>query len=106
MEELEEFYQVHDPIHLWFELSYAQYLTVPRSVMEAMPVEWQRKMAILLTELDRTIDWRPKEGRYWVRLKDDKGRYIADPLMKYRYPNREYIESLTTLTPGDGNKTK
>jgi hypothetical protein len=30
-------------VHGWFELSYAQYLTVPRSVLEAMPQEWQAR---------------------------------------------------------------
>lgn len=81
-------------IHLWFELTYAQYLTIPRSVLEAMPDEWQEKMAALLDELDDTFDWRPKEGRYWVQLRDGKGRYAEDPLMEYRHPDQEYIESL------------
>jgi len=80
-----------EPIHQWFELTYAQYLTVPRSVMQAMPREWQIRMAECLRELDNTIDWRPQKGSYWVKLKDDKGRYVEDPLMNYRRPNREAI---------------
>ena len=52
------------PINEWFELSYAQFLTVPRLVMESMPHEWQERMAALLRELDDAIDWRPREGRY------------------------------------------
>jgi hypothetical protein len=88
----EEFYgQSPEPISLWFELSYARYLTVPRSVMQAMPVEWQKRMAICLAELDDTIDWRPAEGRYWVQLKDDKGRYVKDPLNEYRHPLPDII---------------
>jgi hypothetical protein len=31
-------------IHNWFELTYAQYLTIPRSILQSMPVEWQRRM--------------------------------------------------------------
>lgn len=77
-----------DDVHNWFELSYAQYLTVPRSVLQSMPSEWQRKFVALLEEMDETIDWRPKEGRYWVRLKDSKGRYVADPLMDYEHGRR------------------
>ena len=77
-----------DDVHNWFELSYAQYLTVPRSVLQSMPSEWQRKFVALLEEMDETIDWRPKEGRYWVRLKDSKGRYVADPLMDYERGRR------------------
>lgn len=72
-----------EPIHLWFELSYAQYLTVPRSALQSMPVEWQRRFVACLKELDRSIDWRPRVGCYWVRLKDDAGRFMRDPLMDY-----------------------
>ena len=77
-----------DAIHHWFELSYAQYLTIPRSALQSMPDEWQSEFVALLEELDETIDWRPKEGRYWVQLKDRKGRYVADPLMDYERGRR------------------
>lgn len=87
------------PVHDWFELSYAQYLTVPRSIMEAMPVEWQRRMVQCLEELDETFDWRPEEGRYWCRLRDANGRFIDDPLMHYRRPDRAYIESIRKESP-------
>ena len=87
-EELEE---SDEPISLWFELSYAQFLTVPRLVMQSMPLEWQRKMAVLLQEMDETFDWRPKEGRYWVRLKDDQGRFMDAPLNEYRRGSCEHL---------------
>lgn len=73
------------PVSDWFELSYAQYLTVPRSVLEQMPFEWQEQFAKLFQELDETLDWRPAEGRYWVQLRDDKGRYVKDPYQEYRH---------------------
>lgn len=76
-------------IHDWFELSYAQYLTVPRSALQSMPEEWQNKFVDLLNELDDTIDWRPKEGRYWVQLKDSNGKYVHDPLMDYERGMRQ-----------------
>ena len=82
----ERYSQDPEPISLWFELSYAQYLTIPRSVLQAMPQEWQAKMAVLLDQVDETIDWRPKEGKYWVKLKDAAGRYVHDSLMEYRRP--------------------
>lgn len=89
-----------DPIHEWFELSYAQYLTIPRSILQEMPLQWQEKMVALLNELDRH-PWRPDEGRYRVMLcaeveeyDEDEGRMIskwgdelADPLMEYRHGN-------------------
>lgn len=59
-----------------------------------MSEEWQDKLSTLLEELDETIDWRPSEGRYWCRLKNNQGRFVADPLMNYRHPDQNYIESL------------
>ena len=70
-------------IHEWFELTYAQYLTIPRSVLQSMPEDWQADFTRLLERLDDAIDWRPKEGRYWVRLKDGAGKFVCDPLMDY-----------------------
>lgn len=79
------------PIHEWFELTYAQYLTVPRLVMDSMPVQWQGQMARLLREMDATFDWRPKQGRYWVRLRDEAGRFCDAPLHDYRHGNIEHL---------------
>lgn len=82
---------MESPINIWFSLSYAQFLTVPRVVLESMPIEWQRKMAKLLGEMDDTFDWRPKEGRYWVRLRDSKGKFSAPELCDYRRGNIEHL---------------
>ena len=79
------------PISDWFELSYAQYLTVPRLVMESMPYEWQKKMTDLLQEMDKTFDWRPEEGRYWVRLRDNNGQFSFAPLADYRRGSIEHL---------------
>jgi len=76
---------LESPIHGWFELSYASYLTVPRIVLESMPYEWQKQFTALLEDLDESIDWRPDEGRYWVQLRGSDGRYRYDPLCEYRH---------------------
>ncbi len=60
-----------------------------------MDEDWQCALAALLDELDETMDWRPKEGRYWVTLKDSKGRYVADPLQDYER-GRRVIEKRKT----------
>lgn len=78
----------NEPIHGWFELSHAQYLTVPRSVLQSMPLEWQRRFVECLQELDDTMDWRPSEGRYWVQLRDGDGKRVADPLADYERGRR------------------
>jgi hypothetical protein len=78
----------------WFELTYAQYLTIPRSLLQAMPPKWQRRFVACLNELDDTFDWRPEDGRYWVELRDGEGRFVADRLKEYRRPDHGYIEGL------------
>lgn len=91
------------PISNWFELSYAQFLTVPRLVMESMPLLWQKDMVALLEKMDDTFDWRPKEGRYWVKLKDGSGRFCDAPLSDYRYGNIEHLRK-AKHTPQAGVK--
>jgi len=82
-----------DRIHEWFELTYAQYLTIPRSVLQSMPDDWQEKFVALLKELDEAIDWRPQYPfQYWVGLRDvGNGRMVSitrDPLMDYQRGRR------------------
>jgi hypothetical protein len=92
-----------DPIHNWFSLSYAQYLTIPRSVLQSMPQEWQRRFVKCLEQLDETIDWRPDEGTYHVELRqvtevldEDISQYVEawgdvlhDPLQDYERGRRK-----------------
>lgn len=78
-----------DAIHAWFELTYAQYLTIPRSVLQSMDQNWQSKFVALLEELDEAIDWRPQSGRYWVQLRDANGRYVHDDFMDYQRGRRK-----------------
>lgn len=77
-----------DAIHEWFELTYAEYLTIPRSVLQSMPEEWQSRFVALLEELDEAIDWRPNEGRYRVQLRNRSGRIVTDPLRDYQRGRR------------------
>jgi hypothetical protein len=81
-------------VHGWFGLTYAQYLTIPRVILDAMPGEWQARFVRCLIELGATFDWLPKEGRYWVRLKDGRGRYVVDPLMEYRHPHPSDLDRI------------
>lgn len=76
-------------IHDWFELTYAEYLTIPRSVLQSMPDEWQARFVACLDDLDAQIDWRPPAGqKYWVHLKDDKNRSVHDHLRDYERGRR------------------
>jgi len=80
-----ELLQDNEPIHGYFELTYAQYIAIPRSVLQSMPVEWQRRFVECMQELDDTIDWRQN---YLVYLRDNKGRFMNDPLADYNRGRR------------------
>jgi len=70
-----------EPIHLWFNLTYANYLTLPRSVLQSMPREWQAKFVDLLEEMRERyggLDWPD----YHVKAKRD-GKFIQDPIPSY-----------------------
>ncbi|NER82767.1 MAG: hypothetical protein F6K42_25070 [Leptolyngbya sp. SIO1D8] len=87
--------QQDSPIHVWFELSYAQYLTIPRAVLQSMPQDWQCRFVACLEELDSTFDWRPDEGNYWVYLSEESATECNDPLSDYRDRRTyDYIEHL------------
>lgn len=80
----------HEPVHAWFELSYSNYLVLPRSVLESMPLEWQRRMVLLLIQLQRKAEEADVTlvSTYWVRAVDEKGRFIREPMPHYRHaPN-------------------
>jgi len=74
-------------MELFWGISRAQYLTVPRSIIQEMPKEWQDKLAQLLNELDEVVDWRPEEGTYYCYLRRNDGRFTSDPLAPYRHGN-------------------
>lgn len=71
-----------EPIHGWFELTYSNYLVMPRSVLQSMPQEWQAKFCDLLDEAKRDfghLDW-PK---YRVLAIGNNGRFRKDPIPHY-----------------------
>lgn len=85
-----------EPISEWFGLSYSSYLVLQRSLLEAMPVAWQRRFVEMLQELGQEFNtWDERVyGTFWVRAKDIDGRFVEDPLGNYRRPNRALIEEL------------
>lgn len=40
------------PIHDMFGLSYSNYLVLPRSILQSMPVNWQKKFVKLIDEME------------------------------------------------------
>ncbi len=88
-EEILDFNEDKDYIHNWFGLSYANYLVLPRSILQSMSDEWQKKMVDLLDELnEKIID----EGiilmpEYSVEAIDND-KTITDPYQNYWRDNQ------------------
>lgn len=86
----------HQALHLWFGLSYANYLTMPRSFLQSMPDEWQGKLAAILQEADEAackhkVSWPPEGYKVHVELRqedDDSEPAISDPLADYQRGRR------------------
>lgn len=77
-----------DPIHGWFELSYANYLVLPRSLLQSAPVELQRRLVACLEEL-REIFGDDLPSKYRVHMVDaSSGRFVRDDLADYQRGRR------------------
>ncbi len=82
----------HERLHEWFGLSYANYLTIPRTVLQSMPDDWQERMADLLEEMSivarqHNLVWPGHTTKIEVRLRKG-GHYIRDPLADYERGRR------------------
>jgi len=75
-----------EPINTWFELTYSNYLVLPRSLLEGMPVEWQTKFVALLGEMQEVYDCSKIDDNYTTHLVDENGNHIHDPFADYRRP--------------------
>lgn len=82
--------EIDDPIHQWFELTYAAYLVIPRSILQSAPVDWQKKFVALLEELDNVPEFAcPITGEYHVYLRATDGRFIHDEFRDYERGRRK-----------------
>ena len=90
-----------DAINAWGGLYRTQYLVLSRTMLEAMPDEWQERFVGMMEEVtdqfDVNADGFPHFD-YQVRAIDSNGRYIQDPWGQYRYPNQELIDKYKNPT--------
>jgi hypothetical protein len=73
----------HEAVHAWFSLSYSNYLVLPRTLLQSMPDEWQRRFVGCLDELQTAFDHLEHPPGYWVRARDESGRFMRDPIPHY-----------------------
>jgi len=81
-------------LNLWFGLSYASWLTLPRVLMQDMSEEWQQKMADLLFEYDKTYQNMPNLGTRVQITKNNKLVKTPSELISYRRPDKTWVNSL------------
>ena len=86
-ERIKELYQ-DGAIHGWFELTYANYLVLPRSILQSAPLEWQERFVKCLEGLENLFGTVPEEGTYNVQIRDKNGRFVHDPLSNYERGRR------------------
>jgi hypothetical protein len=89
----------YDDLWLYFGLSRASWLTMPRAFMHEMPDEWQAKMAALLWEWQKTWKWPDELGTPYVSQRVN-GRFTSFPeyVLNYRHPKIKYIDSCRVPT--------
>jgi hypothetical protein len=73
-----------ETVHEMFGLSYANYLVLPRVLLEYMPNAWQLRFKALIDELESVFD---TSGSYLVKARGPDGKFVQDPLAEYRHPN-------------------
>lgn len=72
------------PIHLFFGLSYSNYLVLPRLVLQSMPVGWQEQLIALVEEAAKTYP-EAVDRLYRVHPVDERGKRIVDEFNDYRH---------------------
>jgi len=86
-----------EPVHDWFGLTYANYLVLPRSLLQSMPEAWQARFVACLDELREEFSHVEHPG-YVVSAVDKRGRFIRDPVPHYNR-GRTRVDGLSALKP-------
>ena len=83
----------YDYIHKWFGLSYANYLVIPRSILQSMPTDWQQEFVSLLEKIEEKMNENNliQQPDYQVTARNRNGKYIKDPYSYYWRQNRRCL---------------
>jgi hypothetical protein len=84
----------YDRLWLWFGLTRASWLTMPRIMMHEMPDEWQNKMAELLEEWDDAWDSSDMPDPFVSAKEGNKFTKWPEWLLCYRHPDLSRINAL------------
>jgi hypothetical protein len=75
-----------EDVHGWFSLTYSNYFVIPRSILQSMSSEWQHKFVGLMDEA--TELYGGYDMTYTVHKRDERGRFVSDPLSNYERGRR------------------
>jgi hypothetical protein len=68
--------------------SVSPYIVLNRSMIEAMPIEWQLGLENLIDEFKEVFEGLPgKSSGFAVTAKDQQDRFMRDPYLGYSIPN-------------------
>ena len=59
-------------VHTWFGLSYANYLVLPRTLLQSMPLRWQHQLTTLLDDLQAAFAHIPQAQAYQVTAAEER----------------------------------
>ena len=76
-----------EPIHAWFELTYSSYFVMQRTILQSMPIKWQRRFVKLIEEVEEYFP-EINNGQFMVKRKDDNNKFISDELSNYERGRR------------------
>jgi hypothetical protein len=80
-----------DYIHVFFGLTYSSYLVLPRSILQSMPIKWQKKFVDMLVDLEAaTCNITDMPSHYTVLAKDGN-KFTKDPYRDYERGRRRVI---------------
>jgi hypothetical protein len=70
------------PVSEWFGDSDAEYLVIPRSILESLSPKWQRKCVELIekinSKLPYTVEMEVNGRKYVVSCENDQGEQVHD----------------------------
>lgn len=72
-----------EAIHTWFSLIYANYLVMPRSVLQSMPDKWQEEFVNLLEKCHEEFGYLNWPSYRVNAVDNETGRFIRDPIPHY-----------------------
>lgn len=98
-----------DAVHKHFGLSYANYMVLPRTLLQSMPDAWQAQFVQLLSELEDAFETVPQAEAYIVQAATEQEVWTLDALERTAArvtPNDDSDDTTFTHTSLIGETTE